>query len=202
MKRGRSEVLSIVLAIICGAGIGLEREISAKVAGLRTNILICLGAPVLTIISKQMAGQVGSTGKNTLFQISALIFPLTMNSFLDIIKKVDVRFQCLQRIMNGAGYSPLPPLPALFFFIGKPVPHSSSTILHFFALIIFGLMTGRICLTYDESVLDDFYFIGAESLESGKLVSAQSCIDDNETVAVFFFKDSSVCSQIALDFAV
>ena len=72
----------------------------------------------------------------------------------------------------------------------------------FFALVIFGLMPGRICLTYDESVLDDFYFIGAESLESGKLVSAQSGIDDNETVAVFFFKDSSVCSQIALDFAV
>ena len=69
-----AEVLSIVLAIICGAGIGLEREISGKVAGLRTNILICLGAAVLTIICKQMAGQVGSMGNNTLFQISALIF--------------------------------------------------------------------------------------------------------------------------------
>ena len=41
-----------------------------------------------------------------------------------------------------------------------------------FPPFIFGLMTGRICLTYDESVLDDFYFIGAESLEAGKLVSA------------------------------
>ncbi len=58
------------------------------------------------------------------------------------------------------------------FLSAKSVSRSDSTILHFFALVIFGLMTGRICLTYDESVLDDFYFIGAESLESGKLVSA------------------------------
>jgi len=46
------------------------------------------------------------------------IFPLTMNSFSDIIRKVDLRFQCLL-ITNGAGNSPLPPLPAPFFFIAK-----------------------------------------------------------------------------------
>ena len=55
-----NELLSLVLAVILGAGIGLEREISGKVAGLRTNILICLGAAVFTILSKQMAGQIGS----------------------------------------------------------------------------------------------------------------------------------------------
>lgn len=49
------EILRVVLAILFGAAIGLEREISGKSAGLRTNILICLGAAVFTIISKQMA---------------------------------------------------------------------------------------------------------------------------------------------------
>ncbi len=49
------DVLSIVLAVVFGAAIGLEREISGKAAGLRTNVLICLGAAVFTIISKQMA---------------------------------------------------------------------------------------------------------------------------------------------------
>jgi len=54
------DVLSIILAVVFGAAIGLEREISGKAAGLRTNVLICLGAAVFTIISRQMAGQTGS----------------------------------------------------------------------------------------------------------------------------------------------
>ena len=49
------DTLAIGLAVLFGAAIGLEREISAKAAGLRTNVLICLGAAVFTIISKQMA---------------------------------------------------------------------------------------------------------------------------------------------------
>lgn len=51
------DVLSIILAVVFGAAIGLEREISGKAAGLRTNVLICLGATVFTIISKEMAGE-------------------------------------------------------------------------------------------------------------------------------------------------
>lgn len=49
-----NDLLSIILAIVLGAVIGLEREISGKAAGLRTNVLICLGAAVFTIISKQL----------------------------------------------------------------------------------------------------------------------------------------------------
>jgi len=49
-----NDVLSIILAVVFGAAIGLEREISGKAAGLRTNVLICLGAAVFTIISRQM----------------------------------------------------------------------------------------------------------------------------------------------------
>ena len=48
------DVLSLLLATILGAAIGLERELSGKAAGLRTNVLICLGAAVFTIISKRM----------------------------------------------------------------------------------------------------------------------------------------------------
>ena len=49
------DVLSIVLATVLGAGIGLERQLSGKPAGLRTNLLICLGAAVFTILSREMA---------------------------------------------------------------------------------------------------------------------------------------------------
>ena len=49
------DVLAIVLAVVLGAAVGLERELSGKAAGLRTNILICLGAALFTLISRQMA---------------------------------------------------------------------------------------------------------------------------------------------------
>src|SRR4030042_5470589 len=51
------DVFGIELAVVLGAVIGVEREFSGKAAGLRTNILICLGAAVFTIISKRMAGE-------------------------------------------------------------------------------------------------------------------------------------------------
>jgi len=51
------DILSITLAIVLGTAIGMEREIRGKAAGLRTNVLICLGAAVFTIISKEMAGE-------------------------------------------------------------------------------------------------------------------------------------------------
>ncbi len=55
-----SDIFSIVLAVVLGAAIGAEREFSGKAAGLRTNILICLGAAAFTIISKRMAGEAES----------------------------------------------------------------------------------------------------------------------------------------------
>ena len=48
------DVISLILAAFLGAAIGLERELSGKSAGLRTNLLICLGAAIFTIISKRM----------------------------------------------------------------------------------------------------------------------------------------------------
>ena len=49
------DVLSVILATVFGAVIGMERELHGKAAGLRTNILICLGAAVFTIVVVSMA---------------------------------------------------------------------------------------------------------------------------------------------------
>ena len=57
---GLSDLVRIILAVLCGGAIGFERELSGKAAGLRTNVLICLGAAVFTMISRQMAGEEGS----------------------------------------------------------------------------------------------------------------------------------------------
>ena len=45
----------LVLAVVLGGLIGLEREWAGKHAGLRTNILICLGSALFTEISVSTA---------------------------------------------------------------------------------------------------------------------------------------------------
>jgi len=63
------DFISVILAIVLGAAIGLEREFSGKAAGLRTNILICLGAAVFTIISREMGGNIGGSPTRIAAQI-------------------------------------------------------------------------------------------------------------------------------------
>jgi len=43
--------LRLLLATALGGAIGLQRELSGKEAGLRTNMLIALGAALLTVLS-------------------------------------------------------------------------------------------------------------------------------------------------------
>jgi putative Mg2+ transporter-C (MgtC) family protein len=43
--------VGLLLATVLGGAIGLEREASGKPAGLRTNILICVGAALITELS-------------------------------------------------------------------------------------------------------------------------------------------------------
>ena len=50
------ELYGISLAILFGGAIGIERELKGKAAGLRTNILICLGATIFTQLSIAMVG--------------------------------------------------------------------------------------------------------------------------------------------------
>ena len=48
-------LLKILLAAMLGGIIGLERELSHKEAGLRTNILIAIGSTLITILSFKIA---------------------------------------------------------------------------------------------------------------------------------------------------
>lgn len=45
----------LVLAALLGGAIGLEREVNGKPAGFRTNLLICVGAALLTQVSREVA---------------------------------------------------------------------------------------------------------------------------------------------------
>jgi putative Mg2+ transporter-C (MgtC) family protein len=64
-------LLRLILAALLGGLIGLERQLRHKPAGIRTNMLICFGAALFTIISYVMAGEV--TGDHT--RIAAQIIP-------------------------------------------------------------------------------------------------------------------------------
>jgi len=48
-------ILKILLAAMLGGIIGLERELSHKEAGLRTNILIAIGSTLITVLSFKIA---------------------------------------------------------------------------------------------------------------------------------------------------
>jgi putative Mg2+ transporter-C (MgtC) family protein len=45
------EAISIMMAFVCGAVVGFEREKGHKPAGLRTQILICVGSAIFTVVS-------------------------------------------------------------------------------------------------------------------------------------------------------
>src|SRR5215468_3915952 len=48
--------VKLLLAMLCGGTIGFERELSHKAAGLRTNVLICMGATLYMIVSRHISG--------------------------------------------------------------------------------------------------------------------------------------------------
>jgi len=47
-------VIKLIISILLGGAIGLEREISSKPAGFRTNVLICFGSTLFTMLSFKM----------------------------------------------------------------------------------------------------------------------------------------------------
>ena len=56
----------LVTAVVLGGLIGLEREIHQKPAGLRTNILICMGAATFIVMANRM-----SAGPDTIARMTA-----------------------------------------------------------------------------------------------------------------------------------
>jgi len=64
-------ILRLTIAAILGGIIGLERQLKHKPAGLRTNMFICFGSALFTVLSGQLAGSLG--GDHT--RIAAQIIP-------------------------------------------------------------------------------------------------------------------------------
>ena len=46
--------IKLLVAVVCGGAIGFERELSHKPAGLRTNVLVCMGATLFMVVSRHI----------------------------------------------------------------------------------------------------------------------------------------------------
>ena len=63
LRSGNLDLLSVsvrlILAVVCGGLIGIERERKRRPAGFRTHILICLGAAMTTLTSQFLSLELG-----------------------------------------------------------------------------------------------------------------------------------------------
>jgi putative Mg2+ transporter-C (MgtC) family protein len=57
----RAIIYRLLLAAILGGVVGLEREIRRKPAGLRTNMFICMGSALFTLLSDEIAQRFGDS---------------------------------------------------------------------------------------------------------------------------------------------
>ena len=101
-------LLKLLLAVILGGAIGLEREIKAKPAGLRTNILICVGAALLSDVSiriglvngqrigdpariaAQIVSGIGFIGAGTIMQGGGTITGLTSAATIWVVAAIGI----------------------------------------------------------------------------------------------------------------
>lgn len=99
-------VAKIGLAVLLGGAIGLEREMSGKPAGLRTNILICVGSALLMDLSigvsttdgirvgdparlaAQVVSGIGFLGAGTIMQARGAVLGLTTAATIWIVAAI------------------------------------------------------------------------------------------------------------------
>jgi putative Mg2+ transporter-C (MgtC) family protein len=101
-------LLKLLLAVVLGGAIGLEREIKAKPAGLRTNILICVGAALLSDVSiriglvggvrigdpgriaAQIVSGIGFIGAGTIMQGGGTVTGLTSAATIWVVAAIGI----------------------------------------------------------------------------------------------------------------
>jgi putative Mg2+ transporter-C (MgtC) family protein len=105
ISANHESVLRLMLAAALGGIIGLEREASGKPAGFRTNLLICLGAALVTELSAfvasaseppgdpgriaaQIVSGIGFLGAGTIMQARGGVYGLTTAATLWVVATI------------------------------------------------------------------------------------------------------------------
>jgi putative Mg2+ transporter-C (MgtC) family protein len=100
----------VFFAVVCGALVGIERELKGKPAGMKTNMLICVGAALYTSISilisginapqgtygdpgrvtAQIVSGIGFLGGGTIIQARGTILGLTTAATIWVVAAIGV----------------------------------------------------------------------------------------------------------------
>ena len=117
-------LLKLLLAVLFGGAIGLEREINGKPAGLRTNILICVGSALLMDLSvsigvqngvrfgdparlaAQVVSGIGFLGAGTIMQARGAVIGLTTAATLWVVAAIGLTVGA-GNYLEGAGAAAL-----------------------------------------------------------------------------------------------
>jgi putative Mg2+ transporter-C (MgtC) family protein len=108
--------IKVIIATICGLIVGIERERKDKVAGIRTNVLVCVGVAIMTaasflygivdsdVDSTRIIGQiitgVGFLGAGVIFKNNDKVVGVTTASFIWIMSAIG--------ILAGSGFILVP----------------------------------------------------------------------------------------------
>src|SRR5687768_2403466 len=114
-------LLKLSMAVVLGGAIGLEREIANKPAGLRTNILICIGAALITDVSvgitigpngtrigdparlaAQIVSGIGFIGAGTIMQARGTVTGLTSAATIWVVAAIGIAIGA-GRYLEAAG---------------------------------------------------------------------------------------------------
>ena len=114
-------LLKLWLAVLLGGAVGLERELSGKPAGLRTNILICLGSALLMDLSinvglgpngvrfgdpariaAQVVTGIGFLGAGTIMQARGAVLGLTTAATIWVVAAIGMTVGAGQ-FLEGTG---------------------------------------------------------------------------------------------------
>ena len=67
-------LLRVLLTVVIGAAIGIDREVKSRPAGMRTHVLVCLGAMLVALVEQQTVAYVARLGNS---QINVSVGRLT-----------------------------------------------------------------------------------------------------------------------------
>jgi len=151
-------MVRLLLAAVLGGAIGLERELRHRPAGLRTNLFICFGSAMYTILSLKLAGEfsgdhtriaaqiipgIGFIGAGSIIHARSGITGLTSAATLFVVASIGMA-------CGGGLYA-----PAVF-----------ATVLILLSLVVLGGMESRLNLktyvtAYEVTGLDSDRVVGA-----------------------------------------
>lgn len=113
-----TDMIRLLAACVAGALVGLERELHDKPAGLRTNIMICLGAALFTLLSfhvarpsaahdpgriaAQVVTGVGFLGAGAIIQFRGHVIGLTTAATIWLVASIGMAFGAGEFVIGAA----------------------------------------------------------------------------------------------------